>query len=156
MRQAAHIGTVLMLALRLRGRCRQQITSPKRSPSRSIKWRTRSSAPTAGSALCQPAPVRTHFAPVVRQHLSRGALTRKANAAGQRQRLWSQTGLDLFADHPASLDLGSHTAGGDLQRAKSDDRRCVDAQRPSVHVETKPWISGHHLALAACGESQRQ
>ena len=87
MRLAAHIGTVLMLALRLRGRCRQQITSPKRSPSRSIKWRTRSSAPTDGSALCQPAPVRTHFAPVVRQHLSRGALTRKAKAAGQRQRL---------------------------------------------------------------------
>jgi Uncharacterized protein family UPF0016 len=59
MRQAAHIGTVLMLAFGLRGRCRQQITSPKRSPSSSIKGRTRSSAPTDGSALCQPAPVRT-------------------------------------------------------------------------------------------------
>jgi hypothetical protein len=51
---------------------------PKCSLSTSTKWRTRSFAPTDGSSLCQPAPVRTHFASVVRQHLSRGAVSRKA------------------------------------------------------------------------------
>ena len=37
-----------------------------------------------GSFFCQPAPVRTHFASVVRQRLGRGAVGREAKPAGQR------------------------------------------------------------------------
>ncbi len=74
MRHAAHVGTVLMMPLGCRGRCRQQTTSTEAFAFELNRWRTRSSALTDGLSLCQPAPVRTHFASVVRQHLGRGAL----------------------------------------------------------------------------------
>lgn len=64
----------------------------------------------------------------MRQDVSCGTLGCYAKPAGQRQRLQIQAGYDFFADHPASLHLGSRSTGSDLQSSKSDDRRCFEAQ----------------------------
>src|SRR6202521_1367964 len=88
------------------------------------------SIPRSWSALSlgQPAPVRTHFASVVRERSGSGAVRGKTKSAGQRKHLYSKAGFDLFADHPASLHVGSYAAGCHLQCAKSDDRRCFEAK----------------------------
>jgi len=57
------------------------------SASRSVMPRLKAAAAwdhIDGSFFCQPAPVRTHFASVVRQRLGRGAVGREAKPAGQR------------------------------------------------------------------------
>jgi hypothetical protein len=38
-----------------------------------------------------------------------------------------QAGFDFFRNHPTSLNLGTHTTGSDLQRAKNNDRRVREA-----------------------------
>jgi hypothetical protein len=94
-------------------------------------------------SLGQSAPVRTHFASVVRQRPDDRAVRGKTKSAGQRKHLQSQAGFDLFADHPTTLRAGRHPAGCHLQCPKSDDRRRFPAKRPSLQTSAKPRISNH-------------